>query len=200
MFKDVVVLDEQMRQQQDVEYYQLLKRVRNSTVTQADVDLLNSRVVTQLESHPNQLNPCIVRTNKLRHAINRLQIERYARSQGQKIFVFPARHTRRRKANGVRSLDIDKLLEVQDSSDVKGPGLLMYTKGMPAAVLSNISTLLGIVNGAQGRAIGVIPDPDGTYTFQTLLRLESVLTTNSQILSDRFVIRAVHTSSEMYIV
>ena len=65
MFKDVVVLDEQMRQQQDVEYYQLLKRVRNGTVTQADVDLLNSRVVTQLESRPNQLNPCIVRTNKL---------------------------------------------------------------------------------------------------------------------------------------
>ena len=55
MFKDVVVLDEQMRQQQDVEYYQLLKRVRNDTVNQADVDLLNSRVVTQLESHPNQL-------------------------------------------------------------------------------------------------------------------------------------------------
>src|SRR5436190_23862523 len=42
MFKDVVVLDEQMRQQQDVEYYQLLKRVRNGTVNQADVDLLNS--------------------------------------------------------------------------------------------------------------------------------------------------------------
>ena len=81
----------------------------------------------------------------------------------------------------MRDLDIDKLLEVQDSSDVKSPGLLMYTKGMPAAVLSNISTLLGIVNGAQGRAIGVIPDPDGTYTFQTLLRLESILTTNSQI-------------------
>ena len=78
MFKDVVVLDEQMRQQQDVEYYQLLKCVRNGTVTQADVDLLNSRVVTQLESRPNQLNPCIVRTNKLRHAINHLQIERYA--------------------------------------------------------------------------------------------------------------------------
>ena len=45
MFKDVVVLDEQMRQQQDVKYYQLLKHVRNSTVIQADVDLLNSTVV-----------------------------------------------------------------------------------------------------------------------------------------------------------
>ena len=98
----------------------------------------------------------------------------------------------------MHDIDVDKLLEVQDSSDVKGPGLLMYTKGMPAAVLSNISTRLGIVNGAQGRAIGVIPDPDGT--FQTLLRREFILTTNSQILSDRFIIRAVHTSSQMYIV
>ena len=52
---------------------------------------------------------------------------------------------------------------MQDSSDVKDPGLLMYTKGMPAAVLSNISTLLGIINGAQGRAIRVIPDPDDMY-------------------------------------
>jgi len=65
MFKDVVLLDEQMRQQHDVGYYQLLKCVRNATITQADVDLLNSRVVTQLESRLNQLNPCIVRTNKL---------------------------------------------------------------------------------------------------------------------------------------
>ena len=38
MFKNVVVLDEQMRQQQDIDYYQLLQRVRNGTVTQAGVD------------------------------------------------------------------------------------------------------------------------------------------------------------------
>src|SRR5947207_7445484 len=40
---------------------------------------------------------------------------------------------------------------------------------------------------------------DGTYKFQTLLCLESVLTTNNQILSDRFVIHSVHTSSVMFI-
>jgi hypothetical protein len=45
MFKDVVVLDEQMRQQQDIWYHQLLQRVRNGTVTQADVDLLSTRVL-----------------------------------------------------------------------------------------------------------------------------------------------------------
>jgi PIF1-like helicase len=40
MFKDVVVLDEQMRQQQDIEYHQLLTRARNGSITQADVDWL----------------------------------------------------------------------------------------------------------------------------------------------------------------
>src|SRR6516165_7656517 len=100
MFKDVVVLDEQMRQQQDTAYHRLLKRARNATITQADVDLLNTRVVTQLESRPDRINTCIVRTNKLRHLINRLQMERFAQARGQKIFVFPARHTRRKKAKG----------------------------------------------------------------------------------------------------
>jgi hypothetical protein len=163
MFKDVVLLDEQMRQQHDVGYHQLLKRARNATITQADVDLLNTRVVTQLESLPDRINTCIVRTNKLRHLINRLQIEKFARTRGQKIFIFPARHMRWKKAKGLRNLEVDKLLEVQDSSNVKGPGLLMYTQNMPTAVLSNISTRLGIVNGAQGRAIGVVPDLDGMF-------------------------------------
>ena len=95
MFKNVVVLDEQMRQQQDIDYHQLLQRVRNGTITQADVDLLNTRVVSQLpaESEPGQKTACTVRRNKLRHTINRLQMERYARSRRQKIFIFPARHT-----------------------------------------------------------------------------------------------------------
>ena len=159
MFNNVVVLDEQMRQQQDVDYHELLKRVRNAAVTQADVDLLNTRVVTKLDPD----DTCIVRKNRLRHAINRLQIERFARSRGQTIYVFPAHHTRRRKARRWRDLDIDKLLELQDSSDVKAPGLLLYTQGMPMAVLSNISTRLGIVNGALGRATGIIPDKDGMF-------------------------------------
>jgi hypothetical protein len=65
--------------------------------------LEDTRVVTQLDS----CDTCIVRINKLRHAINRLQIESFARSRGQKIFVFPARHTRQKKAGGSRDLDID---------------------------------------------------------------------------------------------
>ena len=104
-------------------------------------------------------------------------------NSAQKITVYPARHTRWKKAKGAQDLDINKLLEVQDSSDVKGPGLLLYTQDMPAAVLSNISTPLGIVNGAQGRAVGVVPDPD--CMFPILLRQEAILTSVRQIFSYR---------------
>jgi len=83
-------------------------------------------------------------------------------NSAQKITVYPARHTRWKKAKEARDLDIDKLLEVQDSSDVKGLSLLLYTQNI-STVLSNISTPLGIVNGAQGRAVGVVPDPDCKY-------------------------------------
>jgi len=148
-------------------YHQLLGHARNGTITQMDVDLLNKRVVTELKSQPDRINTCIVRTNKLRYLINRLHIERFARTRVQKIFIFPAHHTWRKKANGMCNLDVDKLLEMQDSSNVKGPGLLMYMQFMPTAVLSNISTRLETVNVAQGRAVGVVPDPDGI--FPTLL-------------------------------
>ena len=131
------------------------------------VSLWKHHVLRELESQPDRINTCVVRTNKLRHLINRLHIERFARTRVQKIFIFPARHTQWKKANGMRNLDVDKLLEMQDSSNVKGPGLLMYMQFIPTAVLSNISTRLEIVNGAQGRAVGVVPDSDDM--FPTLL-------------------------------
>jgi hypothetical protein len=34
----------------------------------------------------------------------------------------------RKKVKGAHDLDVDKLLEVQDTSDVKGPGLPFYTQ------------------------------------------------------------------------
>jgi hypothetical protein len=84
-----------MRQQQDPKYHQLLKWIRDATV-----DLLNARVVIQLESRPDRVRTCAVRTNRLRHAINRLQ--------GQKI-RYLARHTRRKKAKRARDMEVDNI-------------------------------------------------------------------------------------------
>jgi hypothetical protein len=161
LFKDTIVLTEQMRQQDDTEYYNLLTRARNATLTEADIDTLNSRVISRFESLPDRPNTCIVRSNKLRFIINRQQYEPLAQYQQQQIFLFPARHSRHKMVNRMKNIDIDKLLELQDSSTVKSPGLFTYVKDMPAAILSNISTPLGIVNGAQGKIVGIIPDSNG---------------------------------------
>lgn len=47
--------------------------------------------------------------------------------------------------------------------EVKGAGFLLWTKNMPAMILSNISTPLGIVNGAQGRVVDVIANPNSKH-------------------------------------
>src|SRR5579871_3427863 len=47
-FKDVVILDEQMRQAQDPEFRSLLGRARAGSLTNDDLDFLNGKVVTSL--------------------------------------------------------------------------------------------------------------------------------------------------------
>jgi hypothetical protein len=39
---------------------------------------------------------------------------------------------------------------------------------MPSMILSNICTPLGFVNGTQGKAIGVVPDPNNMYLVSIL--------------------------------
>jgi len=59
---------------------------------------------------------------------------------------------------------MEDLLATQDGDGTaKGPGLFLYTGGMPVTILYNISTPLGLVNGARGTAAGVVPHPDGRF-------------------------------------
>ena len=58
----------------------------------------------------------------------------------------------------------------------KGPGLFLYTKGMPVTILFNISTPLGLVNGARGTAAGIVTHPDGKLFFIRSCILESCYT------------------------
>ena len=163
-FTDVVILDEQMRQHDDLEFQALLHRARAGTITTADVDVLNSRVIQSLPQYDGLDSVCVTRTNKRRHHINRLQMRRFAEARGQDIYVFPAGHTRTKKKH--HGLRIDDLLGIQDGEGTaKGPGLFLYTKGMPITVLFNICTPLGLVNGARGTAAGIVTDPDGKLFF-----------------------------------
>jgi hypothetical protein len=63
-------------------------------------------------------------------------------------------------------LHADDLLQQPDQgTKIPFPGLFLYTRNMPAVILTNICTPLGLVNGASGVAIGIVVDPTGAFIF-----------------------------------
>jgi hypothetical protein len=57
---------------------------------------------------------------------------------------------------------VDDLLGLpEQGAKIPFSGLVLYTLSMPTMVLTNISTPAGLVNGATGKAVGVVVDPEG---------------------------------------
>lgn len=154
-----------MRQAEDPDYGAFLDRVRTTTCTEDDVAMLNSKVITSLFTPDLEDTTSIVTKNALRHHLNRLQMEHFARSRGQRIYIFPALHSRT-KSTSLSMVHAEELLQLPDQgTNIPFPGLLFYTPQMPATVLTNSCTPLGLVNGARGIATGVVVDPTGTFFY-----------------------------------
>ncbi len=131
--------------------------------------MLNGKVVTSLTLNDPLKNIVIVQRNKIRHLIHCLQIERFAQSVGHDIIIFPAQHSCTKREGGENILH-KNLFSIQDGDYVAtGPGLLYYCKEMPVALLTNIYTALGMVNGAQSKAYGIIIWPDSKSDCGILL-------------------------------
>lgn len=97
-FKQVIILDEQMRQAENITYRCLLNRARSGMLTADDLATLNSKAISSLADPQLQISPAVIKLNSLYYIINRLQIERFARRKNQKIFVFPAFYNRTRSS------------------------------------------------------------------------------------------------------
>jgi hypothetical protein len=90
-------------------------------------------------------------------------MEHFAKSRNQKIVAFVGLHTRT-KSTGPTNLRLhaDDLLGLSEQgTKIPSPGLFLYSPSMPAALLTNICTHLGLVNGAMGTVVGVVIDPTG---------------------------------------
>jgi len=160
-FTDVIVLDQQMRQADAPAFRDLLGRARAATLTEDDLALLNSKTTTSLLAPDLENATTVVKLNVLRHHINRLQMEHFARTRSQRIYVFPALHRRIRTTGPSRLYAEDLLQQTDQGTRVPFPGLFLYTREMPAILLTNICTALGQVNGARGIASGIVVDPTG---------------------------------------
>jgi hypothetical protein len=167
-FRQVIILDEQMRQAEDAPFRDLLLRARIGALTEADRSALNSKAITSLVSPQLEDATTVVKLNSLRHQVNRVRIEQFARIRSQNVYIFPAHHTRTKSTGPINlRLRADDLLQQPDQgTKIPFPGFLLYTPNMPSAMLTNICTLLGLVNGAMGTAIGVMVDPTGALIFR----------------------------------
>jgi hypothetical protein len=93
-FTDVIILDQQMRQAEDPAFRDLLGRARAATLTEDDLALLNSKTTTSLLAPDLEHATTVVKLNVLRHHVNRLQMEHFARTRSQRIYVFLALYNR----------------------------------------------------------------------------------------------------------
>jgi hypothetical protein len=157
-FKRVIILDEQMRQAEDVPFRGLLSRARSAALTEDDLTLLNTKAVTSLMTPQLEDATTVVKLNSIRHQVNRIRMEHFAQARCQKVYIFPALHTRTKSTGPTNlRLRVDDLLQQPDQgTKIPFPGLFLYTPNMPAVILTNICTLLGQVNGT---TVGVVVDP-----------------------------------------
>ncbi len=92
-FTRVVILTEQIRQAEDLQFQGLLERARSAVLTEEDIAILNSQTVAARvgrgEFPPDR---AVIRVNQLREDANLTQLERFAEKNLQKIYLFPAQH------------------------------------------------------------------------------------------------------------
>ena len=163
-FKDVIMLMESMHQSSDLLFQTMLHCTRGRHLNQDDLQLLNSKVISHLSFKSVAFSLVIVRQNALRVQINRLAITDFASSYKQKLYLFPAYHTR------VKDLALDIFYDIPEcGSTVSGPGIFYYTYDIPVVLNCNISTVLGLVNGTRGYAKRVMLDPKGKHNSPHLL-------------------------------
>ncbi len=153
-----------MRQHNDTPIQEMLTRARKSLLNVDDITILNSKIVVTIPIlNPNE-HVVMVQRNATRHMINRIQIRRFSKANNRDVILFPTEHYRTKKDGGQIVNDTD-LLNVQDDDGSIGPGILYYCKGMPTCLLTNSSTQLDIVNGAQTLVSRVIPNPQGNTPY-----------------------------------
>jgi hypothetical protein len=150
-----------MRQANDPAFRELLGRARATVLTEENLAFLNSKIPISLVLPNLESITTIGKLNSLYHYINCVQMEHFARSRFQRIYIFPAQHSRT-KSTSCFCISVEDLLQQSDKGTrIPCPGLFLYTPDMPAILLTNICILLGQVNDARRVVSGIVVDPTG---------------------------------------
>jgi len=119
-----IILTEQMRQKDDLEYQNLLHRATTCALTEDDIQLLNTRSKSNLLSKNMRVPDLAIRPrNEERHDFNRLAVERFAAERNQKVWMFAASHNRPRGNTQTSYNSVGSMLNHSDGGKFKGPGI-----------------------------------------------------------------------------
>jgi hypothetical protein len=154
----VVNLTEQQRMKEDPAYAESVNRLRVRQCTPDDVDLFNSRLIRSA-NHPEGVDmgdeenweaAAIVTTNALREILNAHKAD-IACADSQTLVVCGALDKASRELTYSERSDLLRLNVTALKSSSSLPGHIPLYEGMPVILRSrNLSTDLGITNGAQG--------------------------------------------------
>lgn len=152
-FDTAVILVEQMRQSgaANDRFRELLNRLRVGRCTNADFELLNSRImntsVVDVRAWKNA--PVITTHNAIKDALNDRAARRFAEENNVELKIYTAKDKTSHKlipAGALRDLILNT-----DTGQTGGlMGRLPLAKGMPVILLHNYDVAHGIVNGADG--------------------------------------------------
>lgn len=154
-----------MHQIDDPAFNAFLRHAHAGSLTDTNVIILNNKVVKEFLLYDLLKNTIIVQKNKSKNMINRLQAKHFAHHTSRDFIIFLAYHSHNWKNRG-RSIIHHDIIKIQEGAHgATSLGLLYYYKEMPNIVLTNICTLLEIINEATTIAYGFIPQPDSMLTI-----------------------------------
>ena len=147
-----------MQQAEDAEYHEILVRAHAGELREQDYLKLTKRIVERIDFGPS-CPKIITQSNANKQQLNLMGVLGMVDKTKEPVYLFIVKHSDH--AQEIRS----EIISIGDkSSNIPGPGIFAYTKGMPVVINSNIYTSLGIVNGKEGRAVDVSFDPDADVT------------------------------------
>lgn len=156
-FRDVIILDEQMRAKGDPELVELLNGIRAGEPPKKFYGKLKNQVLGYEERiHWEEGIRAITPRNTSRWRLNMDAVLSIARSRGQACRIFISSHT-------WDSTDRDekiKILGHGDNSHTDIPGIFFYTDGMPVIANRNQYPGLKVMNGTEFVATGVVISND----------------------------------------
>ena len=132
----VIILSQQMRQADDPAYGALLSRLRRRSPTDDDINILNSRIRTQVPSQ--NIPPVIVRRHSVRQAINHYCLEKIRNSRQSDLLQCVATVLERKK------MRLEEVYSIMyPSANSKADAILNLLPGIPLMITTNINVLLG---------------------------------------------------------